>query len=259
MMTNKDVLRIAMQQSAEDIGCDATDFLSGENKVVPFKLGDDCKKYYELPIGCNFISYGNNVVAAATEETYEIAKEYITRFDFYHCFETPNMRWLNERLEPLDQTVCFMAEYYLPDLNRLTELPCEYEIRTLEKGQFDDLYLPEWHYALCEDRKHLDMLATGAYDNGRLIGLAGCSADALEMWQIGVDVLPEYRRKGIASALTSKLALEILERDKVPFYCTAWSNLRSVRNAVKCGLMPSWVEMSVKPVSKVEEMNSHGN
>jgi ribosomal protein S18 acetylase RimI-like enzyme len=76
------------------------------------------------------------------------------------------------------------------------------------------------------------------------------------MWQIGVDVLPEYRRKGIASALTSKLALEILERDKVPFYCTAWSNLRSVRNAVKCGLMPSWVEMSVKPVSKVEEMNS---
>ena len=45
MMTNKDVLRIAMQQSAEDIGCDATDFLSGENKVVPFRLGAGCKKY----------------------------------------------------------------------------------------------------------------------------------------------------------------------------------------------------------------------
>ena len=95
-MTNKDVLRIAMQQSAEDIGCDATDFLSGENKVVPFKLGDDCKKYYELPIGCNFISYGNNVVAAATEETYEIVFGDSGRFSFskekssmviyeYHC------------------------------------------------------------------------------------------------------------------------------------------------------------------------------
>ena len=99
------------------------------------------------------------------------------------------------------------------------------------------------------------MLAVGAYDDGNLIGLAGCSADAEQMWQIGVDVLPEYRRKGIASALTSKLAIEILNRGKVPFYCTAWSNVRSVRNAIKSSLIPAWVEMTVKPVSVVEEMN----
>lgn len=37
------------------------------------------------------------------------------------------------------------------------------------------------------------------------------------MWQIGVDVLPEYRRMGIASSLTSNLAIEIIERGKVPF------------------------------------------
>ena len=99
------------------------------------------------------------------------------------------------------------------------------------------------------------MLAVGAYDDGRLVGLAGCSADADKMWQIGVDVLPEYRRKGIASALTSKLELEILNRGKVPFYCTAWSNVRSVRNAVKSALIPAWVEMTVKPMSVVDEMN----
>ena len=255
-MTNKDVLKIAMEQSAEDIGCTVDDLLSDENRIVPLKLGTNAKKYYKLPIGCNFISYGNNVVAAATEETFEIAKEYISKFTFYHCFETPNIRWLNERIEPLGLTVCFMAEYYLPDLNKLTELPCEYELRTLEKGQFDDLYRPEWPNALCADRRHLDMLAVGAYDGGKLVGLAGCSADADKMWQIGVDVLPEYRRKGIASALTSKLELEILNRGKVPFYCTAWSNVRSVRNAVKSALIPAWVEMTVKPVSVVDEMNS---
>lgn len=254
-MTNKEVLQIAMQQSAEDIGCKVEDFLAGDNRIVPFKLGENAKKYYKLPIGCNFISYGNNVVAAATDETFEIAKEYISRFEFYHCFETPNMRWLNERLEPLGFTSCFMAEYYLPDLNSLKELPCEFELRTLEKGEFEDLYVPEWPNALCSDRKHLDVLAVGAYDNGKLIGLSGCSADADQMWQIGVDVLPEYRRKGIASALTSKLEIEILNRGKVPFYCTAWSNIRSVRNAVKSSLIPAWVEMTVKPVSVVEEMN----
>jgi predicted GNAT family acetyltransferase len=100
------------------------------------------------------------------------------------------------------------------------------------------------------------VLAVGAYDGGKLIGLAGCSADADEMWQIGVDVLTEYRRKGIASALTSRLAAEIIARGKVPFYCCAWSNLRSVRNAVKSGLYPAWTEMTVKPVSVVDEMNS---
>jgi len=75
------------------------------------------------------------------------------------------------------------------------------------------------------------------------------------MWQIGVDVLPEYRRKGIATALTSRLAIEILERGKVPFYCSTWSNLRSVRTAIKCGFIPAWVELTVKPQEIVDEMN----
>ncbi len=255
MMTNKDILRIAMEQSAADLGCKAEDFVSEKNVIVPLKMGPDAKRYYKQPIGCNFISYGSNIVAAVTDEVADVVTEYISRFEFYHCFETPNMHWLNERLAAKGQTSCFMAEYYLPDLNRLTSLPCDYELKVLEKDQFEDLYLPEWQNALCSDRKQLDMLAVGAYDGGKLIGLAGCSADADKMWQIGVDVLPEYRRKGIASAITSRLAMEILEHDKVPFYCTAWSNIRSVRNAVKSGLIPAWAEMTVKPVEIVKSMN----
>lgn len=81
------------------------------------------------------------------------------------------------------------------------------------------------------------------------------SADCDTMWQIGVDVLPGYRRQGIASALTSRLALEILKAGKVPFYCAAWSNIKSVRNAVKSGFRPAWIEMTAKEYSVVEEMN----
>lgn len=165
------------------------------------------------------------------------------------------MRWLNQRLEPLGQTVCFMAEYYLPDLRRLVKTPCQYELRMLEKADFEALYLPEWSNALCSSRKQLDVLGVGAYESGKLIGLAGCSADAEDMWQIGVDVLPEYRKRGIASAITSTLAVEILERGKVPFYCSAWSNIRSARNAMKSGFLPAWAEMTVKPTAIVDEMN----
>lgn len=244
-----------MEQSAADLGCKAEDFISDKNVIVPLKMGSNAKRYYKLPIGCNLISYGSNVVAAVTDEVADIVTEYISRFEFYHCFETPNMHWLNEKLLSKGLMTCFMAEYYLPDVNRLTSLPCSYELRVLNKERFEDLYLPEWANALCSDRKQLDVLAVGAYDGDKLVGLAGCSADADEMWQIGVDVLPEYRRNGIASAITSRLALEILERDKVPFYCTAWSNIRSVRNAVKSGLIPAWAEMTIKPIDNVKTLN----
>ncbi len=254
-MTNEEMLRIAMRQSAEDMGCRPEDFTLDHPVIVPFRLGKNARRYLKEPITCNLVTYGNNVVAGAADEVSDIVSEYIRRYTFYHCLETPNMQWLNDRLAAKGHRVCFMAEYYLPDLNRIPDLRCRYETRVLEQKDFAELYLPEWGNALCEERKQLDVLGVGAYDGGRLVGLAGCSADCGEMWQIGVDVLPEYRRQGIASALTSALAREILARGRVPFYCSAWSNIRSVRNAVKSGFIPAWAEMTAKPVSVVEELN----
>ena len=256
IMNQDDILRIAMEQSAADIHCTASDFLCETNRIVPHALGAGARKYLKEPIACHLVSYGNNLVASVKEEFRELVEAYIRRYQYYHCFETPNMHWLDSRLAEKGYGVCFMAEYYLPDLARLRTLPCDYELKILEQPDFARLYLPEWGNALCEDRKELDVLGVGAYENGKLVGLAGCSADCGRMWQIGVDVLPDYRRRGIASALTSRLAVEILERGKVPFYCSAWSNIRSVRNAIKSGFLPAWVELTAKPASLIEEMNA---
>ena len=253
--SNHEILRIAMEQSALDLNCRPEDFMEREHVIVETGLGLQARKYYKEPIACNLVSYGNNIVAMVKPEYRRIVEEYIHRFEFYHCFESPNMHWLDERMADYGNRVCFMAEYYLPDVNRCMALSCGYALRMLEQKDFAGLYLPEWSNALCEDRKQLDVLGVGAYENDRLIGLAGCSADCDTMWQIGVDVLPKYRRKGIAASLTSTLAVEILNRGKVPFYCSAWSNLPSVRNAVKSGFLPAWVEMTVKPKKVVDEMN----
>ena len=83
--------------------------------------------------------------------------------------------------------------------------------------------------------------------NKALVPVLNLVIEGHMMLQIGVDVLPEYRRLGVASAVTSRLAMLILDQGKVPFYCSAWSNIRSVRNAVKCGFIPAWVELTVKP------------
>lgn len=54
---------------------------------------------------------------------------------------------------------------------------------------------------------------------------------------------------------TSHLTLEILNRGKVPFYCAAWSNIKSVRNAIKSGFRPAWVEITAKSNETVQKMN----
>lgn len=254
-MNNLEILRIAMEQSAIDCGAKASDFLEKENLVVISQKNLGAKKYFELPFICNLVSYGNNIVASVDREYEDIVREYINKYPVEHCFETPNMYVLNDKLKEKGMGVCFVSEYFLPDMNLLKLRSCNYEVRVLQPEDFKDLYKEEWSNALCEKRKELDILAIGAYDGGKLIGLAGCSADCENMWQIGIDVLPEYRKQGIASALTSTLTLETLKRGKVPFYCAAWSNIKSVRNAIKCGFKPSWVELNVKEISFIEKMN----
>lgn len=258
-MTNQNILNIAMQQSAFDLNCNKEDFTKAENVVVISSNNKKARKYLELPFFCNLVSYGNNIVASVDKSIETIVYEYINTYQIEHCFETPNMHILNDKLQQFNMSICFMAEYFLPNIQDIHPLLCNYELKVLKPEQFSNLYLKEWGNALCEKRKNLDVLAVGAFEKNKLVGLAGCSADCNTMWQIGVDVLPQYRRKGIASALTSRLACEILKNGKIPFYCAAWSNLKSVRNAIKSGFLPAWVEMTAKSKEFIIQINKINN
>ena len=255
-MTNAEILQIAAQQSAIDMCCEAADFFGDRNVVTVSREQPGARRYLKLPFLCNVVYYGRCVVASAGADIMQPVQEYIDRYTPEHLFETPNLHVLNDFFEKKGGRVCFMAEYFLPDADALRPLSCPYEMRLMGPEDFRDLYCPAWSNALCEKRKELDVLGMGAYDEtGRLLGLAACSADCETMWQIGIDVLPEARRKGVASALTAGLALEILKRDKVPFYCAAWSNIPSARNAIRAGFRPAWVELTVKSREFTDEMN----
>lgn len=243
-----------MEQSAKDLSASADDFEKVENVIVLSKDNPHARRYLKLPFSCQLVSYGNNIVASVSPAFFDITEQYISKYSVVDCFDTPTVHILNRALMQNGEEICFLAEYFLPDVNLLSALDCPYETRILTQKDFADLYIPEWSNALCEKRKELDVLGIGAYDNQKLVGLAACSADCETMWQIGIDVLPAYRRQGIASALTSRLALEILNRGKVPFYCAAWSNIRSVRNAIKSGFRPAWIELTAKTREFVDGM-----
>lgn len=253
---NKYIFDTALRQSAIDLSCDPTDFLKKENVIVESQKHTNARRYLTLPFDCNLVTYGNNIVASVSPRLRDTVLSYINMFPLEHCFETPNMHILNDKVSDLGYKICFMAEYFLPDVNDIKIHKCAFETRILEKRDFVDLYKKEWSNALCEKRKDLDMLCVGAYDNRRLIGLAGASADCEDMWQIGIDIDPEYRRNGIAASLVSTLTSQIIKRGKVPFYCAAWSNIASVRTAIKCGFKPSWCELTIKNKDSVDEMNN---
>ena len=73
--------------------------------------------------------------------------------------------------------------------------------------------------------------------------MAGCSEDAPGWMQIGIDVLPEYRSRGVGTALVNAVKNRIEDLGAVPFYGTSLSNYNSWNIALNCGFRPAWVEI----------------
>ena len=252
-MTKQEILSVAIRQSAVDCSCSEDDFQRSNNVIVESLPAENGSRYMAFPQICALFSYGSNIVASCRQDLIPEVTAFINGTDRIHrCFETPAVFELNRIVQKANAEICWMHTCYLPDPDLVyrSDLFCPYETRELYPEDFTGLYLPQWSNALCSDRKELDMLGYGAYDGEKLIGFAGCSADCPEMWQIGIDVLPEYRRQGIAPALTNLLARAVFERNKIPFYAAAWSNIRSVRNALKSGFKPAWVAMCANKVRR---------
>ena len=55
-MTNQEILRIAMVQSAVDLSADARDFEKSENVVVTSRVSDGARRYLKLPFSCKLVS-----------------------------------------------------------------------------------------------------------------------------------------------------------------------------------------------------------
>ncbi|MGD1118085.1 MAG: GNAT family N-acetyltransferase [Dehalococcoidales bacterium] len=79
--------------------------------------------------------------------------------------------------------------------------------------------------------------------DNELVGMAVATADCDEMWQIGVDTLPEYRKRGIGKATVSAVSKYILKQGIVPYYSTTMDNEASKSIALALGYKPAWVEL----------------
>ena len=104
-------------------------------------------------------------------------------------------------------------------------------------GRFPNAIAPEYR------PERPDRIAVCAYDGEKIMGMAACSEDAPGWLQIGIDVMPEYRSKGVGTYLVTLLKNKIIQRGEIPFYGTSVSNYHSWNIALNCGFKPTWVEI----------------
>jgi RimJ/RimL family protein N-acetyltransferase len=95
-----------------------------------------------------------------------------------------------------------------------------------------------------------DIIAVGAYEDDKLVALAGADDVLNELWQIGIDTRKEHRDKGLAIYLAKTIAVEIEKQGRLPYY-TTWSlNIASTKVALKAGFEPVWINYFSEEISK---------
>lgn len=256
-MNNKDIRRIAMEQSAIDMNCSVQDFMKQGRTVVISKLNSKAKKCYRKKLFCGFAYYGDGLVASVDEEIKPFIEKFVVKHSGYRSFDTPQLIVLNKEFEKYQKCVCFIAEFFLPDVEKKVAINDNITVKIYEEKDIPELYKDErFHMALSysNEGEKKDVLAAVGYIDGKIAGVAGASNDSDTMWQIGIDVLPQYRRNGVATTLTKIITDETVKRGKVPYYCTAWSNIASKCNAIKCGYKTAWVEMTAIDIKDAMNM-----
>lgn len=73
--------------------------------------------------------------------------------------------------------------------------------------------------------------------DGALAAVAGVF-DTTGLHEIGVDVVREFRGRGLANAVVARATVAIVESGETPFYSCGVTNIRSQRTALANGFLP---------------------
>ncbi len=193
---------------------------------------------------------GNSVVITADECLHEPIKAIAGKEDhLFRLFEFKSLDSINELLKEYGYALFGTSHMYLPGNKEVNiELPESFEYKWFEnESDIASEFYPnkQFYMALSEEYNadRPDVIALAAYDGDKIAAVAGASADTAKMWQVGIDVLPEYRSHGLGAALVANLCRRIEEKGHIPFYGAAVSNIHSQSIAVRCGFYPAWTEV----------------
>ncbi len=242
--TKAEIERVFREQLALEFNCCPEDFSGEENRITLPVAHEKRRRFSEKPFFLQMATFGGGAVISAREELHPWLREWMRGKQGIWLFEQHNFYELECRLRQSGYRMAQTHHMFLP-LPEPVDTSAGWKLRWLEQGDIPPYYgRPEFSNALCDRFRpeRPDVLAVVALDGERIMGMAGCSADTPELWQIGVDVLPPYRGRGIGQTLVKHLREEAFRRGAIPYYGTSLSNIPSWRVALAAGFVPAWVE-----------------
>jgi GNAT superfamily N-acetyltransferase len=247
-MTREASDRIIREQLALELNCAPEDFSREETVITLPVLHEKRRMFSQKPFFLQMATFGGNAVISAAEELHPWLRAWVKGKEGFWLFEQHNYYELERELRKYGYKMAQTHHMFLPT-QELTGAETDLSVRWLEPGDIAPFYgRAEFSNALCDRFRpeRPDVLAVVALDGAEIMGMAGCSADTPALWQIGIDVLPAYRGRGIGKALVSLLRQEALRRGALPYYGTSLSNIRSWRTALASGFLPAWVETEAR-------------
>ena len=233
-----------LRQLSVDYNCTPEDLRAKENIVTVSEQKEGRRIYSRGKPFLQMATLGGNTVIMADECLHGFLGNFARDVEGHRLFEFNRLTELNEELKKYGYRMNPTHHMFLP--------ACE--IRT------DERFRVKWLYGSDIERFYgdrrfpnaiaypvpcpvrPDRIVVLALEGETVMGMAGCSEDAPHWQQIGIDVLPEYRSKGIGSYLVSLLRNRIIEMGDVPFYGTAAANIHSQNIAFRSGFRPAWAE-----------------
>ena len=248
MLTKEEIERKLKEQLALEFGCAPEDFSGEENVITGPVLHENRRKFSDQPFFLQMATFGAGAVISADERLHPRLREWAKGKRGFWLFEQHNYLELDRLLRGYGYKMALTHHMFTPT-TEIAAVETGFPVRWLEQGDIPPFYgREEFSNALCDRFRpeRPDVLAVAALDGEEIMGMAGCSADTPELWQIGIDVLPRYRGRGIGKTLVALLRNEALRRGALPYYGTSLSNIASWRVALASGFLPAWVEAEAR-------------
>jgi len=249
-------LKVVRQILAADFACEESDF---GKEGITFCLSKELEGARRFPLPEKFlavVTMGRGVVVSCSADRLHWARTNLKRRSPEALFYALALARMEKYVARDGQTMFGPELKYIctQDSLELHHLDADVAVNLVKEEGIKRLYgnnlFPNAlgrHY----DPQRPRLIGCSARHDGVTVGLATASADSDSMWQIGIDILPDYRYRGIGKALVSQLTAALFKMEKLPYYSTGISNIASRRTAISVGYRPAWVEIFSKERAKV--------
>lgn len=189
--------------------------------------------------------YNEKLLIVAKDEIFDWCKENLLPKSNVEWLCEPGVIYkLNKMLDQHGQFIADGHHYYLPVESTSLGRNYDCEVQWLEGDEINQFEEDErFDEALLFTDGVENVLAVCALEQGQILGMAGCTNDGENVWQIGVNVTKEGQGKGIGTCVTWLIKNRVLELGKVPYYGTVESHIKSQKVAIQAGFVPVFYEM----------------